>query len=47
MTEHSYFKGRNSNGQKTDEEMLTIPDHEENANQNLYIIIPSHFCSKG
>jgi hypothetical protein len=35
--------GRNSNGQKTHEKMLTISGHKGNANQN-HTMIPSHPC---
>jgi hypothetical protein len=33
-TEQSFFKGRSLNGQKTHEEMLTIPACKGNANQS-------------
>jgi hypothetical protein len=39
----NFFKGRNPNGQKTHENMLTIPDHKGNANQNHTKILP-HTC---
>jgi hypothetical protein len=45
-TEQSFVKGRNPNGQKTHEEILTIPDHKGNANQN-HIKIPPHSCKNG
>jgi hypothetical protein len=37
------FQRRNPNAQKTHEEMLTMPDHKGNANQN-HIKIPPHYC---
>jgi hypothetical protein len=43
LTEQSFFKERNPNGQKTHEEMLTIPGHKGNANQN-HTKIPPHPC---
>jgi hypothetical protein len=39
----TFYKGRSLNGQKTHEEMLDIPDHKGNANQN-HIKIPPHSC---
>jgi hypothetical protein len=33
-TEHSFFKGRSLSGWKTHEEVLNIPDHKGNGNQN-------------
>jgi hypothetical protein len=39
----SFFKERSKNGQEIHEEMLTIPDHKGNANQN-HTKIPPHFC---
>jgi hypothetical protein len=41
--EQNFFKGRNPNGQKTHEKMLTISGHKGNANQNL-TKIPPHPC---
>jgi hypothetical protein len=38
-TEWIFFKGASTNGQKI-QEMLNIPDHEENANQNHIKILP-------
>jgi hypothetical protein len=38
----AFFKGRNPNGQKTHEEMFTIPGHKGNANQSHIKILP-HF----
>jgi hypothetical protein len=40
-TKQNFFKGRNPNGEKTDEKMLIIPGHKGNANQN-HSKIPSH-----
>jgi hypothetical protein len=37
----NFFKGRSPNGQKAHEEMLNIPGHKGNVNQN-HIEIPSH-----
>jgi hypothetical protein len=37
------FRGRSTNGQKTKEKILTIPDHKGNANQN-HPKIPPHSC---
>jgi hypothetical protein len=42
-TEQSFFKRRNSNGQKTHEKILTISGHKGNANQN-HTKIPPHPC---
>jgi hypothetical protein len=39
LTEQSFFKARSPNGEKTHEEMLTIPDHKGNASQN-HVKIP-------
>jgi hypothetical protein len=39
----SFFKEISKNGQEIHEEMLTIPDHKGNANQN-HTKIPPHFC---
>jgi hypothetical protein len=39
----NFFKGRNPNGQKTHEEMPSIPGHKGNVNQN-YIKIPLQSC---
>jgi hypothetical protein len=41
--EQSFVKGRNPNGEKTHEEMLTILVHKGNANQN-HIRIPPLSC---
>jgi hypothetical protein len=41
-TKKNFFKGRNPNGKKTHEKMLTIPGHKGNANQN-HTKIPPHF----
>jgi hypothetical protein len=43
MNRKKSFKGRSTKGQKTHEEMLNIPDHRGNANQN-HIKIPLHSC---
>jgi hypothetical protein len=43
LNRESSFKGSNPNGQKTHEEMLNIPGHKGNANQN-HIKIPPHSC---
>jgi hypothetical protein len=40
---NKFFKGRNPNGQKTHEKMLTVPGHKGNANQNHTKILP-HPC---
>jgi hypothetical protein len=45
-TEQNFLKGRNPNGLKTHEEMLNIPGHKRNANQN-YIKIPPQSCENG
>jgi hypothetical protein len=42
-TKQNFFKGRNPNGQKTHEKMLTVPGHKGNANQN-HTKIPPHSC---
>jgi hypothetical protein len=34
VNKQNFFKGRNPNGQKTHEKMLTIPGCKGNANQN-------------
>jgi hypothetical protein len=39
-TEQRFFKGRSPKGQKTHEEMLNIPDHKANENQNHTKILP-------
>jgi hypothetical protein len=39
----TFFKGRNPNGQKTHEKVLTISVHKGNANQNHAKILP-HSC---
>jgi hypothetical protein len=39
----NFLKRRNSNGQKTHENMLTISSHKGNANQN-HTKIPPHPC---
>jgi hypothetical protein len=41
-TEQKFFKGRSPNGQKAHEEMLTIPCHKGNANQNTKL--PPYSC---
>jgi hypothetical protein len=40
------FQWKKSNGQKTHEEMLTIPDHKGNVNQN-HIETSSHSRENG
>jgi hypothetical protein len=42
-TEQNFFKGKSLNGQKTYDEMLSIPGYKGNANQNC-IKIPPHSC---
>jgi hypothetical protein len=42
-TKQNFLKRRNSNGQKTDEKMLIISSHKENANKNYTKILP-HPC---
>jgi hypothetical protein len=42
-TEQKFFKGRSINGQKSYEEILNIPGHKGNANQNHIKILP-HSC---
>jgi hypothetical protein len=42
-TEQSFSKGRSPNGQKAHEEMLNIPGHKGNANQN-HIQITLYSC---
>jgi hypothetical protein len=42
-TEQSLFKGRSLNGQKTHEEMYSIPGHKENSNQNHFKIPPNSY----
>jgi hypothetical protein len=42
-TAQSFFKGINSNGQETHEEMLTILGLKQNANQNPVKIPPHSF----
>jgi hypothetical protein len=39
-SEQRFFKGRNPNNQKTKEEMLKIPGHKGNENQNHVKIPP-------
>jgi hypothetical protein len=43
-TEQNFFKGRSPNGKKTEKEMLSIPGHKGNVNQNN-VKIPPHSCS--
>jgi hypothetical protein len=42
-TEQNFFKGRSPSGQKTHEEMFTIPGHKGNANQNHIKILPHSY----
>jgi hypothetical protein len=42
-TEQSFYKGRSPSGKKTREEMINIPGHEGNEDQNHIKILP-HLC---
>jgi hypothetical protein len=44
LTEQNFVKGRSPNGKKKKhEEMLNIPGHKRNVNQN-HVMIPPHSC---
>jgi hypothetical protein len=43
MANEQFFQRKKSKWQKTQEEMLNIPGHKGNANQN-HVKIPPHSC---